>query len=87
MRKSHEAIMDGNTTGWEEAAGVDGITRIFGYVPPALPPRVFFLSAGQTKAEAFGAIDSASKRGVALIVFGLLAATLAAMLGGRRFLQ
>lgn len=42
MRKSHEAIMDGNTAGWEEAVGVDGVTRIFGYVPPALPPRDFF---------------------------------------------
>jgi signal transduction histidine kinase len=87
MRKSHEAIMDGDTTGWEEAVGVDGATRIFGYVPPALPPRDFFLSAGQSKAEAFAAIDSATTRGVALIVFGLLAATLAAILGGRRFLQ
>jgi signal transduction histidine kinase/HAMP domain-containing protein len=87
MRKSHETIMDGNTAGWEEAVGVDGITRIFGYVPPALPPGDFFLSSGQTKAEAFAAIDSASTRGIGLIVFGLLAATLAAMVGGRRFLQ
>ncbi len=87
MRKSHEEIMDGNTTGWEEAVGVDGATRIFGYVPPALPPRDFFLSAGQSKAEAFAAIDSATARGIALIVFGLLAATFAAILGGRRFLQ
>src|SRR5437773_8965987 len=51
MRKSHEAIMDGDQAGWEEAVGVDGTTRIFGYVPPALPPRDFFLSAGQSKAE------------------------------------
>jgi len=87
MRKSHEEIMDGNTTGWEEAVGVDGATRIFGYVPPALPPRDFFLSAGQSKAEAFAAIDSATGRGIALIVFGLLAATFAAVVGGRRFLQ
>jgi signal transduction histidine kinase len=87
MRKSHEAIMDGDTTGWEEARGVDGVTRIFGYVPPALPPHDFFLSAGQSKAEAFAAIDSATARGIALIVFGLLAATCAAILGGRRFLQ
>ena len=87
MRKSHEDIMDGNTTGWEEALGVDGVTRIFGYVPAALPPRDFFLSAGQSKAEAFAAIDSATARGIALIVFGLLAATFAAVLGGRRFLQ
>jgi signal transduction histidine kinase len=87
MRKSHEDIMDGNTTGWEEAVGVDGATRIFGYVPAALPPRDFFLSAGQSKAEAFAAIDSATRRGIALIVFGLLAATIAAIVGGRRFLQ
>ena len=86
MRKSHEEIMDGNTTGWEEAVGVDGVTRIFGYVPPALPPRDFFLSAGQSKVEAFAAIDSATARGIALIVFGLLAATFAAIVGGRRFL-
>jgi signal transduction histidine kinase len=87
MRKSHEAIMDGATTGWEEAVGVDGTTRIFGYVPPALPPRDFFLSAGQSKAEAFAAIDDATKRGVALIILGLLAATLAAIFGARRFLR
>ena len=87
MRKSHEDIMDGDTTGWEEAVGVDGSTRIFGYLPPALPPRDFFLSAGQSKAEAFAAIDSATARGVALIAFGLLAATFAAIVGGRRFLQ
>ncbi len=87
MRKSHEAIMDGDKTGWEEAKGVDGVTRIFGYVPPALPPRDFFLSAGQSKAEAFAAIDAATQRGIALILVGLLAATLAAIAGGRRFLQ
>jgi signal transduction histidine kinase len=87
MRKSHEDIMDGNTTGWEEALGVDGVTRIFGYVPPALPPRDFFLSAGQSKAEAFAAIDAATARGIGLIVLGLLAATVAAVVGGRRFLQ
>ena len=87
MRKSHEAIMDGDSAGWEEAVGVDGTTRIFGYVPPALPPRDFFLSAGQSKAEAFAAIQDATKRGVELIVVGLLAACLAAIFGARRFLR
>jgi signal transduction histidine kinase len=86
MRKSHEPIMDGNEAGWEEAVGVDGTTRIFGYVPPALPPRDFFLSAGQSKAEAFAAIDSATARGIGLIALGLLAATTAAIVGGRKFL-
>jgi len=87
MRKGHAEIMDGDTTGWEEARGVDGVMRIFGYVPPALPPRDFFLSAGQSKAEAFAAIDDATARGIGLIVCGLLAATVAAVVGGRRFLR
>jgi len=87
MRKGHAEIMDGDTAGWEEARGVDGVMRIFGYVPPALPPRDFFLSAGQSKAEAFAAIDDATARGIGLIVCGLLAATVAAVLGGRRFLR
>ena len=87
MRKSHEAIMDGEQPGWEEAVGVDGTTRIFGYVPPALPPRDFFLSAGQSKAEAFAAIDSATRRGIALILAGLLAAVYAAWAGGRNFIR
>ena len=87
MRKSHEAIMDGEQSGWEEAVGVDGTTRIFGYVPPALPPKDFFLSAGQTKAEAFAAIDSATRRGIGLILAGLLAAVYAAWAGGRNFIR
>ena len=87
MRKSHEAIMDGDQPGWEEAVGVDGTTRIFGYVPPAVPPKDFFLSVGQTKAEAFAAIDSATRLGIGLILAGLLAAAYAAWAGGRSFIR
>ena len=87
MRKSHEAIMDGNTTGWEEAVGVDGISRIFAYLPAALPPFDFFLSAGQSKAAAFAPIERATRRGIGLIAAGLLAATAAAVFGARRFVK
>jgi signal transduction histidine kinase/CheY-like chemotaxis protein/HPt (histidine-containing phosphotransfer) domain-containing protein len=87
MRKSHEGIMDGDTAGWEEAKGVDGLARIFGYVPVALPPKDFFLSAGQAKAEAFEPIDAATKRGILLILLGLLAASYLAWIGGRKFIQ
>ncbi|MBV8334543.1 MAG: HAMP domain-containing protein, partial [Alphaproteobacteria bacterium] len=87
MRASHERIMDGDEAGWEEAVGVDGTPRIFGYVPPALPPRDFFLSAGQSKAEAFAAIDGANRRGVGLILAGLFAAIYAAWAGGRKFIR
>ena len=87
MRKSHEKIMDGDKPGWEEAVGVDGVTRIFGYVPAVLPPRDFFLSAGQSKAEAFAAIDSATRHRVGLILAGLFAAIYAAWAGGRKFIR
>ena len=87
MRKSHEDIMDGDTAGSEETVGVDGTTRIFGYVPAQLPPRDFFLSAGQSKAEAFAALSEATWRGIALIGFGLLAAIVAAILGARKFVR
>src|SRR6516164_8290734 len=87
MRKSHERIMDGDKAGWEEAVGVDGAMRIYGYVPAALPPKDFFLSVGQSKAEAFAAIDGATLRGVALILAGLLAAIYAAWAGGRKFIR
>src|SRR6516162_3499949 len=72
MRGSHEAIMDGGEAGWEEVTGVDGVTRIFGYVPSSLPPRDFFLSIGEAKAEAFAAVNSATWRDGALILAGLV---------------
>ena len=72
MRGSYEAIMDGGEAGWEEVTGVDGVTRIFGYVPSSLPPRAFFLSIGEAKAEAFAAVNSATWRDGALILAGLV---------------
>jgi signal transduction histidine kinase len=87
MRKSHEAIMDGDKAGWEEAKGVDGIVRIFGYVPAQLPPYDLFLSAGLSKADAFAPIDAATVRGISLIMLGLLLALYAAWLGGRLFIR
>ncbi len=87
MRKSHEAIMDGGKAGWEEAKGVDGIVRIFGYVPAQLPPYDLFLSAGLSKAEAFAPIDTATQRGIALIMLGLVLALYAAFQGTRIFIH
>ena len=65
--------MDGGELGWEEVTGVDGITRIFGYVPPALPPKDFFLSVGESKADLFASIDSATWHCAVLMLAGLLA--------------
>jgi signal transduction histidine kinase len=84
---NHAGILNGNTEGWEEARGVDGVDRIFGYVPPSLPPGDFFLSAGESKVAAFSAIDYVTRRGILLILVGLLLAGYAAWLGGRVFIQ
>src|SRR6516165_9391383 len=87
MRKTHEAIMDGNAAGSEEATGVDGVTRIFGYVPAQLPPYDLFLSAGQSKAEAMAPIAQATLRGIELIALGVTLAAYLAWHGGRVFFQ
>jgi len=72
MRGSHEKIMDGGEAGWEEVTGVDGVTRIFGYVPSSLPPKDFFLSIGEAKAEPFAALNRATWHHVTLFLMGLL---------------
>src|SRR5205823_331601 len=87
MRKSHEDIMDGHVTGWHETPGIDGVMRIFGYLPASLPPVGFFLSAGQEKDVAFEPIDAAATRGLVLILLGLVAAMYLAWFGGRRFIK
>ena len=73
--------MDGGEAGWEEVTGVDGVTRIFGYVPSSLPPRDFFLSIGEAKAESFAAINSATWRDAACTLAGLLASICVAWAG------
>lgn len=81
MRRSHEGIMDGAEAGWEEVVGVDGITRIFAYVPPALSPRDFFLSIGEAKTESFEPINGAMRHDFTLILAGLLASICVAWAG------
>ena len=81
MRASHEKIMDGGEAGWEEVTGVDGITRIFGYIPASLPPKDFFLSIGEEKDASFAAINAATWRDAAVLLAGLLGSILVAWAG------
>ena len=81
MRTSHEKIMDGGEAGWEEVIGVDGVTRIFGFVPSSLPPKDFFLSIGEAKAESFATINNATSRDAVLIFAGVLGSVFAAWAG------
>jgi hypothetical protein len=81
MRASHERIMDGGEAGWEEVTGVDGVTRIFGYVPTSMPPKDFFLSIGEAKRQSFAAINAATWRDATVLLVGLLGSIGAAWAG------
>jgi hypothetical protein len=81
IRATHEGIMDGGEAGWEEVTGVDGVTRIFGYVPASLPPKDFFLSIGEQKDASFAAINGATWHDTAILLVGLLGSIFAAGAG------
>jgi hypothetical protein len=81
MRASHERIMDGDEAGWEEATGVDGVARIFGYVPISLPPKDFFFSVGEEKDASFAAVNAATWRDAAVLLAGFLGSICAAWAG------
>jgi signal transduction histidine kinase/ActR/RegA family two-component response regulator len=83
----HLPLLHKHEPGTEEATGVDGVTRIYGYVPITLPPHDLFISIGRTKSSAFADIDRATRRGIALIILGFLLAAYAAWLGGRFFIR
>jgi len=60
--------------------------RIYGYVPMRSEELDLFVLVGIDRAAAFATIDAATRRGVALILAGLLVSLAAAGIGGRLFL-
>ena len=73
--------------GTDEIVGVDGVTRILGYVPLAAAPGGLYVGIGLTKSAAFAVVDRATRTGAVMISAGLVLALLAAWLGGRRFIS
>jgi two-component sensor histidine kinase/HAMP domain-containing protein len=76
------AISSALRGGYSELKGLDGNTRIFGYVAPA---ELWGLTVllGIEKATAFAAIERATLRGVSLIVLGVALALLVSILASR----
>ena len=76
------AISSAIRSGYSEVQGLDGVTRIFGYVPPE---QLWGLSVllGIDKAAGFAPIERATMRGVALIVLGVALALLVSILASR----
>jgi signal transduction histidine kinase/CheY-like chemotaxis protein len=73
--------------GNDEIVGVDGVTRILGYVPITQGPGDLYVGIGLTKGAAFASVDRATRTGAALVSAGLVLALLAAWLGGRHFIS
>jgi len=74
--------------GTADILGVDGVPRIVGYVPVGkAPAEGIYIGVALTKADAFAAVDRATRFGFALIGGGLTLALLAAWFGGRAFIS
>ncbi len=67
--------------------GLDGVRRIYGYIPPAGSAIGLHVVARIGAAQAFKAIEAASARGLSLVAFAGFLALIAALLGGRYFIQ
>ncbi len=75
-------LINEQTAGVAELVSPDGIERIAGYVPPALTPFGFYVSAGITRADALEPVDRALRNSILLFTFGsIVALTLAWLVG------
>jgi PAS domain S-box-containing protein len=68
-----------------EVVSQDGTKRVLGYIPVEHPPNGFYVSAGLSTREAYGAINDAAKRGFMLIAAAFVLALSLAWLAGRAF--
>lgn len=73
--------------GTRAVEGLDGRQRIVGVAEPGGVLTGLRIIVGRDREVAFTDIDDATERGVSLILFGAVLAVLAALLGGRRFIQ
>jgi two-component sensor histidine kinase len=76
-----------SVAGAEDIVGIDGISRIVGYVPAALTPFGLYVSSGTSRSEAFGPIDRAVRNSFALFALGSAVAFLLAWLVGESIIR
>ena len=76
-----------SVAGAEDIVGLDGISRIVGYVPAALTPFGLYVSSGISREEAFGPIDRAVRNSFALFALGTAVAFLLAWLVGESIIR
>ena len=76
-----------STSGVDDIVGRDGISRIIGYLPPAVTPFGLYVSSGIAHSEAFGPIDRALRNSIALFALGCAVAFLLAWLVGESIIR
>jgi PAS domain S-box-containing protein len=81
-----ERLAQGSGSGIFEARGTDGRPRVIGYVS-ASPPHGLFVSASLPRDAVFASLSRATRRTLALMGLGLIAAATVAWLLGRLFIQ
>lgn len=84
---AHRPMIFGDRSRSAELVDLDGVDRIFAYVPVNFPPPGFAVAVGLDKRAALAPIDRATMQGVGLILFGLLLGWLGAWLLGRYFVR
>lgn len=86
IRGAWRPFFEASRPGTTDVTGPDGVRRICGYIPPRASPLGLHVVAGVSTAQAFTAIETASRRGLALVALAGAVALVAALLGGRYFI-
>ncbi|HEX2113698.1 MAG TPA: cache domain-containing protein [Alphaproteobacteria bacterium] len=82
---AHRPYIFGDRGQSAELVDLDGVDRIFAYVPINYPPPGFAVAVGLNMSDALAPIETAMVRGLALILTGLLLGLIGAWLLGRYF--
>ncbi|WP_445504970.1 HWE histidine kinase domain-containing protein [Microvirga sp. G4-2] len=75
-----------NEVGTAETVSVDGVKRVVGYIPLALPPKDIYINVGLSTKAAFASINQAARRGFMLIAAALILALSLSWLASRAFI-
>lgn len=84
---AHRSYIFGDQAITVELAGLDGIDRVFAYVPINFPPAGLAVAVGLDKRSALAPVETAMLRGFFLIFVGLGIGFVAAWLLGRHFVR
>ena len=88
LPESHLGLLNLHAPGKAELPGLDGVVRLFGYVPvPASASGGIYVAYGLEKGAALAEIRSSIVRGAGASALGILMAVLMTLWYGRRFIR